>query len=63
MKPHPCLEANKILEEAAARAEQRKHQAIDRLSEALGQPQEDGFHKAMVDLIEADKRALKEKGR
>ena len=31
MKPQPCFETNKPLEEAARRAEQRKNQALDRL--------------------------------
>lgn len=61
MKPHPCFETNKALEEAAAHAETRKNQAIDRLMGKLGPKGE--FEEAMNQLIDADKRALQEKGR
>ena len=36
MKPHPCFETNKTLEEAARHAEARKNQAIDKLTGKLG---------------------------
>jgi hypothetical protein len=61
MKPHPCFETNKTLEEAARHAEARKNQAIDKLMGKLGPRGE--FEQAMSDLIDADKRALQEKGR
>jgi hypothetical protein len=61
MRPHPCFETNKPLEEAARTAEERKVQAIDRLNAKLGPRGE--FERAMVDLIDADKRAIQEKGR
>jgi hypothetical protein len=61
MKPVPCFEVNKELEEAARAAEERKVQAIDRLSAKLG-PQGE-FEWAMHDLIDADKRALQEKSK
>ena len=61
MKPQPCFETNKELEAAARRAEQRKNQAIDRLMGKLGP--KDGFEQAMHELIDADKRALEERGR
>jgi hypothetical protein len=61
MKPLPCFEVNKPLEEAARKAEQRKAQAIDKLMGKLGPRGE--FEQAMHDLIDADRRALQEKGR
>jgi hypothetical protein len=61
MKPLPCFEVNKPLEEAARKAEQRKAEAIDKLMGKLGPRGE--FEQAMSDLIDADKRALQEKGR
>jgi hypothetical protein len=61
MKPLPCFEVNKQLEEAARKAEQRKAEAIDKLMGKLGPRSE--FEQAMHDLIDADKRALQEKGR
>ena len=61
MKPHPCFKTNKTLEEAARHAEARKNQAIDKLMGKLGPRGE--FEQAMSDLIDADKRALQEKGR
>jgi hypothetical protein len=60
MKPQPCFETNKALEEASQRAEQRKNRAIDRLTEKLGAG---CFEPAMANLINADKRALQEKRR
>jgi hypothetical protein len=60
-KPRPCFETNKALEEAARLAEQRKCEAIDRLNAKLGP--RDAFEQAMDDLLDADERALKEKGR
>ncbi len=59
MKPQPCFETNKQLEDAARRAEERKNLAIDRLMGKLGP--KDAFERAMHELIDADKRALKEK--
>ena len=61
MKPLPCFEVNKPLEEAARKAEQRKAEAIDKLMGKLGPRRE--FEQAMHDLIDADRRALQEKGR
>jgi len=66
MKPQPCFEPPKALEDAARLAEQRKRQAIDRLTEKLAP--KDRFQRAMVNLIDADKsahapEALQEKGR
>jgi hypothetical protein len=66
MKPLPCFEVNKDLEEAAREAEQRKNRAIERLrGKLIGRPPVDGqrFERMIVDMIEADKRALKERGR
>jgi hypothetical protein len=60
MKPLPGFEVNKPLEEAARKAEQRKAEAIDKLMGKLGPRGE--FEQAMHDLIDADKRALKERG-
>ena len=60
MKPQPCFEVNKDLENAARLAEQSKNQAIDRLTKKLTP---DRFERAMADVIDADKRALQEKGR
>jgi hypothetical protein len=60
MKPLPCFEVNKPLEEVARKAEQRKAEAIDKLMGKLGPRGE--FEQAMHDLIDADKRALKERG-
>jgi hypothetical protein len=61
MKPQPCFETNKTLEEAARHAEARKNQAIDRLMGKLGP--RGGFEEAITDLIDADKRVLQETGR
>jgi hypothetical protein len=60
MKPLPCFKVNKNLENAARQAEQRKNQAIDRLTKKL---KPNRFERALVDVIDADKRALQEKGR
>jgi hypothetical protein len=60
MKPVPCFEVNKRLEEAAREAEARKNRAIERLTEKLGIP---GDHRrAARDLNDAGKHALKERG-
>jgi hypothetical protein len=59
--PHPCFETNKALEEAARRAAERKNQALDRLMGKLGP--NGRFEQAMHGLIDADRRALKEKGK
>ena len=62
--PTPCLTENAALEEAAALAERRKLQALDRLMEKLGAaPERDDFERAMHRLIDADKAALEAKGR
>jgi hypothetical protein len=66
MKPRPCLQVNHDLETAAQLAEQRKHQAIDELLETLTEtagPRGDEFEHAMQALIDADKAALKARGR
>jgi hypothetical protein len=63
MKPQPCFEPPKQLEAAAALAEKRKREAIDRLTEKLAPSGNDRFEQAMRDLIDADKKALQEKGR
>jgi hypothetical protein len=65
MKPLPCFEVNQQLEEAARDAEQRKNRAIERLTKKLGGRLTDGgrFERAIVDVIDADKYALQEKGR
>jgi len=63
MKSQPCFEVDKQLEEAARQAEARKNRAIDRLTEKLGVGSADRFGPAVRDLIDADKRALQEKGR
>jgi hypothetical protein len=68
MKPYPCFEPNKELLAAAARAEERKNQAIDKIMGKLGP--KGSFEQAMHELIDADpstslrtgKRALEEKG-
>jgi|HubBroStandDraft_6_1064221.scaffolds.fasta_scaffold4807895_2 hypothetical protein len=62
MKSVPCFEVNKKLEEAAREAEARKNRAIERLTERLGISTGDRFGRAVRDLINADKRALQEKG-
>ena len=61
MKTQPCFEPPRHLEEAADQAEQRKREAIARLREKLGEGNR--FEQAMRDLIDADKRALQEKGK
>ena len=68
MKPQPCFEPPKHLEEAAEQAERRKREAIARLKEKLGDG--DRFEPAMRDsahshapAIDADRRALQEKGK
>ena len=61
MKPQPCFDPPRHLEEAAELAERRKREAIARLREKLGDG--DRFEQAMRDLIDADKRALQEKGK
>jgi hypothetical protein len=66
MKTLPCFEVNKDLEEAAREAEQRKNRAIERLTgKLIGRPPTDGqrFEPMIVDVIEADKPAPKERGR
>jgi hypothetical protein len=63
MKPVPCFEVNKQLEEAAREAEVRKNRAIERLTEKLRTSSCDRFGHGVRDLIDADKRALQEKGR
>ncbi len=61
---HTCLTENSSLEAAAALAEQRKHQALDRLTEKLNAPPErDAFETAMRALIDADKAVQEAKGR
>lgn len=60
MKPVPCFEVNKRLEEAAREAEARKNRAIERLTEKLGIPRDNRC--AVRDLNDADKHALKERG-
>ena len=60
MKPHPCFETNKQLEAAARQAEERKNTALDKLMGKLGP--NGRFEQAMQELIDADRRALKEKG-
>jgi hypothetical protein len=63
MKPQPCFEVDKQLEEAARQAEARKNRAIERLTEKLTIGSTDRFGRAVHDLIDSDKRALQEKGR
>ena len=62
MKPVPCFEINKRLAEAAREAEARKNRAIAQLTEKLGIRSDDRFGSAVRDLIDADRRALKERG-
>ncbi|HTG03943.1 MAG TPA: hypothetical protein VK635_07770 [Bradyrhizobium sp.] len=62
MKPVPCFEVNKRLEEAAREAEARKNRAIERLTEKLGTPSDHCCGSAVRDLIDAGKHALKERG-
>ena len=64
MKPAPCFEANTRLEEAASDAEARKNRAIERLNSKLDAPTaKDAFVRAMEGLIDADVRALQERGK
>ena len=63
MKTQPVFEPPKALEEAAEAAEQRKRRAIQTLAEKLTPTPADRFEQAMRDLIDADKKALQEKGR
>jgi hypothetical protein len=63
MKTQPCFEPPRHLEEAAELAEQRKREAIARLSEKLGISNRDRFEQAIRELINADKRVLQEKGK
>jgi hypothetical protein len=60
MKPVPCFEVNKRLEEAAREAEARKNRAIERLTEKLGIPSD--HRRAVRDLNDAGEHALKERG-
>ena len=60
MKPVPCFEVNKRLEEAAREAEARKNRAIERLTEKLGIPS--GHRRAVRDLNDAGKPAMEERG-
>jgi hypothetical protein len=62
MKPVPCFEVNQQLVQAAHKAEQRKNRAIERLMEKLNIGGRDQFGQALRDLIDADKRALRERG-
>jgi hypothetical protein len=62
MKPVPCFEVNQQLVQAANEAEERKNRAIERLMEKLDIGDRDQFGQALRDLIDADKRALKERG-
>ena len=55
MKTPPCLESPKALEDAARLAEQRKHQAIDRLTAKLAS--KDRFQWTMANLNDADMSA------
>ena len=57
------FEPPKALEEAAEAAELRKRRAIQMLAEKLTSTPVDRFERAMRDLIDADKKALEEKGR
>jgi hypothetical protein len=61
MKLQPCFEPPKHLEEIADLAERRKREAIQRLRDKLGDG--DQFGQAIRNLIDADKRALQEKGK
>ena len=63
MKPRPYFESSRHLEEAAELAEQRKREAIARLSEKLGISNRDRFEQAIRELIDADKRVPQEKGK
>lgn len=54
------IEPHAELEEAAEQAEQYKRWAIARLREKLG---DDQFERAMCELIDADAKALEERGR
>ena len=62
MKPVPCFEVNKRLAEAAREAEARKNRAIEQLTEKLGVRSDDRFGSAVRGLIDAGRRALKERG-
>ncbi len=62
MKPVLCFEVNQQLVQAAREAEERKNRAIERLMEKLDIGDRDHFGQAVRDLIDADKRALKERG-
>ena len=71
MKPEPRIEPPKALEAAARLAEQRKHRAIDKLTEKLNQPR-DRLRPTMVDKSAHSRagftppdapEALREKGR
>lgn len=68
MKPRPCLSPNPGLETAEQIAEQRKRQALDGLMEALSEAEvaaahDDKFGRAMVELIDADKKVVEAKRR
>jgi hypothetical protein len=62
MKPvPPCPQIPPELQQQAADAEQRKDRALERLTEKLAEAPthvRDDFEQAMVDLIDADKRAV-----
>jgi hypothetical protein len=59
--PPVCPQLPPDVKRAAEQAEQRKQAALERLLNRL--PRDDAFEQAMRDLIDADKRALQEKGR
>lgn len=68
MKPRPCVAADTGLEAVAAIAEQRKRQALDGLMDALSSAEaaeanDDEFGRALVELIDADKRVVEAKRR
>lgn len=70
MKPRRCFHEDDALEEAARLAEQRKRAAMGELAAALGGSLDDrigqdpdAFETAMRALIDADKAALRARGR
>ena len=63
MKPQPCFDPPRHLEEAAELAERRKREAIARLCGKLGIRNRNRFEQAVCDLIDADRRALQERGK
>lgn len=63
MKPAPCFSVPPELVEKAQEAEDRLTRALERFHEIIGPSEDSHFLGAMGDLIDADARALKARGK